>query len=93
MTRYALIAAALLVGVFIGWLMSRPKKSADDATIYVDQKHPYWVLPWVGGIAVLVIGLFFLADPTRAPIDTTSAPATLKDGQVTPPQFNTVGDK
>ena len=87
MTRYGIIAAAVLVGVLIGWLMSRPRKASDE-TVYVEKKQPYWYLPWLGGIAVLLIGLFFLADPTRAPIDTQYAPATLKDGEVTAPKFN-----
>ena len=87
MTRYAIIAAALLVGVFIGWLLSRPKKASDE-TIVVEKKQPYWYLPWLGGLAVLMIGLFFLADPMRAPIDTKYAPATLKDGAIKPGQFN-----
>ena len=43
---------------------------------------------WLGGLAVLMIGLFFLADPMRAPIDTKYAPATLKDGAIEPGQFN-----
>ncbi len=93
MTRYAIMAAALLVGVLIGVVISRltnarRAKNPDEETIYVDQRQPYWYVPWLGGISVLVIGLFLLADPTRAPKDSTYAPAVIKDGQIQPGQFS-----
>ena len=86
MTRYAILAAAVIVGVLIGWLLSRPKKAANE-TVFVDARQKYWYLPWLGGSAVLLIGLFFLADPNRAPKDSRYNPATIKDGVIKPGTF------
>lgn len=87
MTRYALIALAVLVGVFIGWLISRPKKAADE-TVFVDARQPYWYLPWAGGLAVLIIGLFLLADHHRSPKEKTYNPAVIENGQIKPGTFS-----
>lgn len=86
MTRYAIIGLALMVGIFIGWLLSRPRKAADE-TVFVDARQKYWYLPWVGGFTVLIIGLFLLADPSRAPKDSQYNPATIKDGVISPGTF------
>jgi uncharacterized membrane-anchored protein YhcB (DUF1043 family) len=87
MSRYAVIAAAILVGVLIGYVLSRPREAADE-TVYVEQNQRYWYLPWLGGIVVLIIGLLLLADPTRAPKNSDYAPAVIKDGEIQPGQFN-----
>ena len=87
MTRYAIIAAAIIVGVLIGIIIARPRRAADE-TLYVDEKSRYWYLPWLGGITVLIVGLLLLADPTRAPKEAKYEPATINDGQITPGQFS-----
>ena len=91
MTRYMLLAAALLVGVLIGLVLSRLNRARaahpEAETVYVDKPQPYWYLPWLGGITVLLVGLFLLADPTRAPKDSSYAPAVIKDGMIQPGQF------
>ena len=87
MTRYAIIGLAVLVGVLIGWFLSRPKKAADE-TVVVEARQPYWYLPWLGGLSVLVVGLFLLADPHRASKDTTYKPASIENGQIKPGTFS-----
>lgn len=86
MTKYAIILAALLVGIFIGWLLSRPRKAADE-TVFVDAHKRYWYLPWLGGIAVLFIGLFLLANPEKASKDARYNPAIIEDGTLKPSTF------
>jgi hypothetical protein len=87
MSRYAVIAAAILTGVLIGYILSRPGRAADE-TVYVEKRQRYWYLPWLGGIMVLIVGLFLLADPTRAPKDSKYSPAVIKDGEIQPGQFS-----
>lgn len=87
MNRYLIIAAAVFVGIAIGWIMSRPKPAASD-TVLVDEKPKINLIPWVAALAVLLIGLFLIADTHRAPIDADYNPATLSDGELKPGTFN-----
>ncbi len=89
MTRYGIIAAAILVGVFIGWIISRQKPAASDEVL-VEQKPMLKLLPWIATVITLMVGLYFLSDRTSAPISTEYQPAIIKDGVLKPGQFGPV---
>ena len=87
MTRYYIIAAAVLTGVAIGWYLFREKKEAKDAVIVVDKKR-WWLLPWLTGLAILMGGLFLLADDERASKESKYQPARLENGHLESGSFS-----
>ena len=87
MTKYLIIAAAVLVGALIGWVLSRPKKPAADEVL-VEDKQPMNLWPFVGGLIVLALGLFFLAGQNRAPIEGEYNPAVIDGGVINPGHFD-----
>ena len=87
MTKYLIIAAAVLVGALIGWVLSRPKKPAADEVL-VEEKQPMNLWPFVGGLIVLAVGLFFLAGQNRAPIEGEYNPAVIDGRAINPGYFN-----
>jgi hypothetical protein len=91
MTRYYIIAAAVLVGVIIGFLMSPRRKSARE-TVLVEEKPPINLVPWIAGILTLMLGLYLISDDTRAPIDAEYRPSALIDGELVPGTFGTTFD-
>jgi hypothetical protein len=86
MTRYLIIAAAILVGVLLRFLIARHRKPASE-TILVEEK-PLHLIPWVAGILTLLIGLYLISDDTRAPIDAEYHPSVLIDGELVPGNFD-----
>ena len=87
MTKYLIIAAAVLVGALIGWVLSRPKNPAADEVL-VEEKKPINLWLFVGGLIVLALGLFFLAGQNRAPIDGEYNPAVIDGGEINPGHFD-----
>ena len=87
MTKYLIIAAAVLVGALIGWVLSRPKNPAADEVL-VEEKKPINLWPFVGGLIVLALGLFFLAGQNRAPIEGEYSPAVIDGGVINPGHFD-----
>ena len=87
MTKYFILLAAVLVGALIGWVLSRPQNPAADEVL-VDEKKPMNLWPFVGGLIVLAVGLFFLAGQNRAPIDGEYNPAVIDGGTINPGYFN-----
>ena len=87
MTKYLIIAAAVLVGALIGWVLSRPQKPAADEVL-VEEKKPMNLWPFVGGLIVLALGLFFLAGQNRAPIEGEYNPAVIDGGTINPGHFD-----
>ena len=87
MTKYLIIAAAVLVGALIGWVLSRPKNLAADEVL-VEEKKPINLWPFVGGLIVLALGLFFLAGQNRTPIDGEYNPAVIDGGVINPGHFD-----
>jgi len=87
MTRYLIILSAVLAGVLIGWLLSRPKKPAADEVL-VEDKPVTNLWPFVGGLIVLALGLFYLAGLNRAPIEGEYNPAVIDGGAINPGHFN-----
>ena len=90
MTRYLIILAAILAGALIGWLLARPKPPhADEVLVDATQKAAWWrqVIPWIAGFAVLMAGLFLLADYERAPKESAYQPAVIEGDQINPGRF------
>lgn len=81
MTRYYIIAIAVLAGVAIGWYLFREKKEAKDAVIVIDNKR-WWILPWVAGFSFLLGALLLLAEDDRAPKESKYQPARLENGHL-----------
>ena len=86
MTRYAIMLLAVLVGAAIGILLARRGRKSE--TTLVEDKPAISLIPWAAGIAVLVIGLFLLADHERSPKDADYKPATIEGGEIKPGKFN-----
>lgn len=93
MSKYLVIIAAVFVGVLIGMIMARLKStSAANETVYVDKRPPINLIPYVAGIAVLLIGFYLISDGTRAPISSEYKPASLENGVLKPGQFDEGGE-
>ena len=87
MAKYLIIAAAVLVGALIGWVLSRPQKPAADEVLD-EEKKPMNLWPFVGGLIVLALGLFFLAGQNRASIEGEYNPAVIDGGTINPGHFD-----
>lgn len=85
MSRYLVIALAIVIGGLIGLWLSRRDKSAETTLVDADSSKPLW--PWLAGLAVLFVGLFMLASHERADIQKRYQPATLTNGDIQPGQF------
>lgn len=85
MGRYIVILLAILVGAAVGLALSRLKAKAE--TTLVEESKAISLLPWVAGLAVLMVGLFLLADHQRSPVDSEYRPARVEDGVVQPGGF------
>ena len=86
MSRYLLIALAIVVGGLIGWWLSRRDKAGE--TTLVEEKKQLQIWPWIAGITVLILGLFILASHERADISSSYQPATITNGDIKPGQFD-----
>lgn len=87
MTRYLIILAAILAGALIGWFLARPKKPAADEVL-VEEKKPLNLWPFIAALAVLAVGLFFLAGLNRSGIETTYSPAVIEGDAINPGGFD-----
>ena len=87
MTRYFIILAAVLVGVLIGWLLSRPKKPAADEVL-VEEKNPLSVWPFIAALVVLALGLFYLSGMDRSSIESNYSPAVIDGNAINPGHFD-----
>jgi ABC-type dipeptide/oligopeptide/nickel transport system permease subunit len=85
MTRYLVIALALMVGGVLGLLLAKYQRGQEK--VLVEENKKMSLLPWVAGFVVLIAGLFLLADGERAPKDAEYKPATLEDGGIKPGSF------
>ena len=86
MSRYAVIALAVAVGAAIGIILARRKARAETTLVEEGQTHS--ILPWIAGLAVLMAGLFLLADHQRSPVDSEYRPAKVEDGVIRPGGFD-----
>ena len=85
MTRYLIIIGAVLVGAFIGWILSKPKKAAADTVL--EEQRPLTIWPFVGAFVALMLGLLVLSDFNRASIDSDYQPAVIDGDKIKPGQF------
>ena len=86
MSRYVVIALAVLVGAAIGLILARRKARAE--TTLVEEGKSMSLVPWVVGLVVLAVGLFLLADHQRSPISSEYRPATVEEGVIRPGGFD-----
>ena len=86
MTRYAVIFLAILVGAAVGLYLAR--RNAKQAVTLVEEGKSLSLVPWVAGLLVLLVGLFFLADYQRSPVDSDYRPAQIRDGEIQPGGFD-----
>ena len=86
MNRYIVILLAVLVGAAVGLVLARRRAKAE--TTLVEEGRSPSLLPWLAGLAVLLAGLFLLADHQRSPIDSEYRPATVEDGRIKPGGFD-----
>ncbi|XDZ66153.1 hypothetical protein AB8880_01800 [Alphaproteobacteria bacterium LSUCC0684] len=86
MSRYLIIGLAVLVGAVLGLLLAKYQRGQEQ--VLVEEHKKMSLLPWIAGFAVLIIGLFLLADGQRAPKDAQYKPATLQDGGIQPGSFD-----
>jgi len=91
MSRYLLIGLAVLVGGVIGLWLARRQREQEQ--VLVEESKRLQLMPWIAGFAVLIIGLFLLADGERAPIETKYEPAILQDGTIQPGTFSGTGEE
>ena len=90
MTRYLIIALAIIVGGLIGWWLHRRDKVGE--TTLVDEKSQPSLWPWIAGLTVLIAGLMILASHERADRSMQYEPAQLNNGEITPGQFGQDAD-
>ena len=86
MSRYIVIALAVLVGAAVGLIFARRNARA-RATLIEEGRSPS-ILPWAAGFLVLAVGLFLLADHQRSPVESEYRPAKLEDGVIQPGGFD-----
>lgn len=77
------LVAVLLVWLLLGWLDRR--RRADPPAGLVSARH-FWAA--LAGLAVLLAGLLMLELNASSP-DSRYQPATIRDGKIQPPQFET----
>jgi predicted lysophospholipase L1 biosynthesis ABC-type transport system permease subunit len=91
MSRYVFIAFAIIVGGLIGMWLSRRGKVSMTTLIEESRRSPLW--PWILGLVVLMVGLLLLIPyDHRADKDAQYKPAQIKDGTITPGQFEGTRD-
>ena len=90
MTRYLIIALAIIAGGLIGWWLHRRDKAGE--TTLVDEKSQPSLWPWIAGLAVLIAGLMMLASHERADRSLLYEPAQINNGEITPGQFGQDAD-
>lgn len=85
MSRYLVIALAILVGGLIGLWLLRREKAGETTLVEEGRKPSLW--PWIAGLVVLLAGLMMLVSHERSNPESSYAPAQIKDGEITPGEF------
>ena len=91
MNRFIVLGLAIVAGVLFGMVLARAQQKRQarlGQTVYGEADKPPLILPWLIGLVVLFVGLFWLASNSeRGSIDTRYTPAQLQDGELIPPSF------